>query len=342
VQLGSVMNDDTVNCPTSYPDILSPSEIAFGLTPFAKVGIASIGNQSARLVARAGYAVINTDCEGVCESPVLSRMKVILQDVTLFGIQFRSPTLELEGFAFGGSEGGIIHPGAMQMKATTTVLGAPFQTEVTNLQSMSIVASSSTLALSGQMVINVGNPSDDTNMPLTIWVQMSGSTSSPGTSCVGLDRTGKIMGFEDVTLWQSSQTELALSNRIPTQGCYALDVPGGGYRVLNSAPFSTPIAGTTSKFGLDVFIPTNPPNPYWLGAVQLYATCPSANMNNAYIGQVELTGKPLGAYSTLVFPIPRSIESVLTQTHPDCFVSIAVNSDRTPTPPTLDNLRFLP
>jgi hypothetical protein len=39
-------------------------------------------------------------------------------------------------------------------------------------------------------------------------------------------------------------------------------------------------------------------------------------------------------------PIPGPIKSILQGAHPDCFFSIAVNSNATPTPPVLDNLRF--
>ena len=352
VKLGVTTPDDQNNC---YDEItgtqqLMVTEKPYGLTPSAQVGVLSLGNQSARLRARAGYTVINTACGsgsgsgsgsgGSCTSPTLSRMKVMLEDVTLFGVKFSTPTLELGGSV--DSSGGIIYPGTMQMSATTTVSGAVFQGQVTNPQNVSIAADSGALTLSGQMTMPVGNHADGSSLPLTIWVNLSASTSSPGATCVGLDHTGEILGFEDATLWQSSQTTLVLSSRVPTQGCFALDVPGSGYRVLNSVPFATPITGTTSNLGLDFFVPANPPNPSWLGAVQMYATCPSANMNNAYIGQVELTGKTVGAYSTLVFPIPSSIKAVLSQTHSDCFFSIAVNANQTPTAPTLDNLRFVP
>ena len=74
--------------------------------------------------------------------------------------------------------------------------------------------------------------------------------------------------------------------------------------------------------------------------MQLYLSCPSANFNNQYVGQVELTERPLNKFSTLNYSIPGPILSILQGSHPDCFFSIAVNSAPTPTPPVLDNLRF--
>jgi hypothetical protein len=162
-------------------------------------------------------------------------------------------------------------------------------------------------------------------------------------SVLGRSAMDRMMGFEDVALWHSNTTPIALSSRAPTQGCYAIDVPGLGYRTLiTTSAFSTPLPGTTDKLALDVFIPSGQPNPYWLGAIQMYASCPSANMNNAYIGQVELTGKPIGAYSTLSFPVPSYIRGTLGGVHPDCNFSIAVNMNQAPTAVTIDNLRFTP
>ena len=61
------------------------------------------------------------------------------------------------------------------------------------------------------------------------------------------------------------------------------------------------------------------PNPSWLGAVQMYLTCPSANFFNQYIGEDELTGLPLNNYSTLSYPIPAPIA-------PMAPVSLAANT----------------
>ena len=72
----------------------------------------------------------------------------------------------------------------------------------------------------------------------------------------------------------------------------------------------------------------------------MHASCPSANVFNAYIGQVELTGKPVGQFSTLTFQLPSGIFNLLKGAHPDCFFTISVNGNATPTPPVLDNLRF--
>jgi hypothetical protein len=76
--------------------------------------------------------------------------------------------------------------------------------------------------------------------------------------------------------------------------------------------------------------------------VQTYATCPTAQVHNAYIGQAELTGLPAGAFSTLEYGLPAWLRDVLSQHHDDCSFGIGVNMNPTPVNPVLDNLRFAP
>ena len=69
---------------------------------------------------------------------------------------------------------------------------------------------------------------------------------------------------------------------------------------INGYPFVASGLTLNSALSVDLFIPNNQPNQNYLGALQMYLTCPSVNAFNEYIGQVELTGKPQNAYSTLV------------------------------------------
>jgi hypothetical protein len=336
---------DTLNCPLSSHSVLKPDEKAFGFNMNDVIGSIAFLGQNAQLKVRSGYAVQQAFCGNDAEPPCtpdslgLSRMRIDLQDVSLWGITFSNTRVEMLGFT--DITPGFAAPQSLFMDVTTTAFGQTIREQVSNPQRMTITATSSTLAFSGQFGAYVPLPGAGSS-PVTLAIDLTGTTSSPGASCVGISHTAQIMGFEDVALWGSSQVTLVPSSRAPTQGCLALDVPGGGYRVLNSAPISTPIAGMTSKLALDFFVPTSQPNPYWLGAVQLYASCPSGNLYNGYIGQVELTGKPTGSYSTLAFPIPAAIQYVLAQQHQDCFFSIAVNTNPTPSSPTVDNLRFVP
>jgi hypothetical protein len=175
---------------------------------------------------------------------------------------------------------------------------------------------------------------------LTQSIDVSGTADPAAGSCGTATGLANLLGFE-TTLYWTSQAPLSATASRKTQGCFALQVGGSGYRTVNSVPFVTPLPGVASTIGLDVFIPSGQPNPSWLGAVQLYLTCPSAGVYNAYIGQVELTGKPQGAFSTASFPVPSPLVGVLNTAHPDCSFSAAVNMNQTPESPVLDNLRFM-
>ena len=124
------------------------------------------------------------------------------------------------------------------------------------------------------------------------------------------------------------------------QADHALSVSGQGYIPITGPQFNTTQFGPVGPaVSLDVFIPPSQPNPNYFGAVQLYLTCPSANFWNQYIGQDELTGLPTNQYSTLRYPLPPTISSMLAGSHPDCFFNVNLNINQTPTPVFLDNLR---
>lgn len=95
-----------------------------------------------------------------------------------------------------------------------------------------------------------------------------------------------------------------------------------------------------TKLDLDVFVPpSGQPNQYWLGAVQLYASVPSAGLYNSYISQVELT--PVGTgWRVASFPLSGAIQEALAQQHTDVSFGVAVNTPQGAPPALLDNLRF--
>jgi hypothetical protein len=150
-----------------------------------------------------------------------------------------------------------------------------------------------------------------------------------------------IFGFENASAWTGTGFPLTTVSNPRTQGAFALEVGGTGYRVVTSAAFSTAIfTGLTSKLALDVYVPAGPSNPYYLGAIQLYATSPSANIYNAYEGQVELTGDPSGAFTTITFNLTPQVVAAMSSLHADFSLSIAVNVPPAAQSPVLDNLRF--
>ena len=66
------------------------------------------------------------------------------------------------------------------------------------------------------------------------------------------------------------------------------------------------LTGVTGMLGLDVRLPTTQANPFWYGFVQLLISAPSKGLNNVFLGQQELTGRPLAQYFPLTFSLPAN------------------------------------
>jgi FtsP/CotA-like multicopper oxidase with cupredoxin domain len=157
-----------------------------------------------------------------------------------------------------------------------------------------------------------------------------------------LDRVGNedILGFEDPNDWISTVASIqpgVSTNR--RQGRLSVSLAAKGFVELRGRQFKL-TAGLPTNISLDFFLPSQQPNPYWFGAVQLYADCPSKGVNNAFLSQVELTGKPKGTFSTLNFSVPSAVRTSVGSSCEDFNLRVTVNvpSNATGTY-LLDNVR---
>ena len=142
-----------------------------------------------------------------------------------------------------------------------------------------------------------------------------------------LDRQGNedILGFEDPNDWIS--TVAAIQPGISTnrrQGRFSLSLKAQNFVELRGRQFNL-TAGLPANITLDFFLPTAQANPFWFGAVQAYVDCPSKNVNNAFLSQVELTGKPTGVFSTLTFPVSQATRDAVGGSCEDFNVRFTVN-----------------
>jgi hypothetical protein len=329
------LNNVTPNgCPQNTAAVT-----AFGIGAVT-IGSAVAFGTTVPLVAKGGFMTTTTQCDSDNEfcSTTLNTMQVQLADITVGGFTVHNPVARL--VAPAPSTFGTIAANALALQVEGDLALGHALTVVAAGQPLTIAASGTNASLTGQLT-GTFNVSLQDVAPFSMTLNVSGSTTSPNAGCSGETAQQQLLGFESLQDWTAGQgATVALTSALHTQGCFGMQVGGSGYRTVNSAPFATPLAGTTSTLALDVYIPPNQPNQFWLGAVQTYLTCPSANFNNQYIGEAELTGKPVGQFSTVTYPIPGPIATVLKGSHPDCFFSIAVNMNQTPTPPVLDNLRF--
>ena len=151
-----------------------------------------------------------------------------------------------------------------------------------------------------------------------------------------------ILGMEDPYEWTGDGAVTVGFSRTHTEGESSIALQTTNFHTIKSQAFQllSPL-GTT--FTMDFFLPTQQPNPFFFGAVQMYVDCPSKNVFNQFVGQVELTGRPTGRFNTLSFPVPAAIRSSIGNSCNDFDISIAVNVPFNATGTYLiDNIRGIP
>lgn len=326
---------DSSVCPPTSP---SSTPIAYGISA-GTIGSMSAVGTTAALVAKGGFMTLARTCDSTSEfcSTTLTDLSMALQDVAFAGTTLHNPALQLVSPVTSGIGATTVAP-TIQIDGDAPMVGhISFVVSAAQTFSLSSTPSAATLAGTVATPINI-TPIAVAQLNATISV--SGATSSPNAACSGQTSTQRLLGFETTNDWSSTQAPLALTSTLHTQGCFGLSVGGSGYRTINSSFFPTPLAGAKSTLDIDVYIPPGQPNPSWQGAVQIYLSCPGANFNNQYIGQSELTGRPVAQFSTLTYPLPSSVLGMLNGTQGPCFFSVAINMNSTPSPPVVDNVRF--
>jgi hypothetical protein len=157
----------------------------------------------------------------------------------------------------------------------------------------------------------------------------------------------EVFGFEDPSGWSTTTAGVGLTKSTThSQGSFSLQVTPSrtnGFTPIVSTRFST-LTGVSPTLAWDVMLPTQQPNPNWFGTAQMYMNCPSRNIYSAFLGQVELTGKPLNTWYTVTFPLSNTqITGLLQAGYTDLTLTVVIN---VPVPTTgiyrIDNLRFVP
>ncbi len=162
-------------------------------------------------------------------------------------------------------------------------------------------------------------------------------------ACVGTTDPAMVNGFEALGGWSigagGSGTIVGL-NTNHTQGSKSIEVTAQNY-----VPFDSIRMGSLGSVGplalLDIMLPTQQANLGWFGSVQLFVNAPSVGINNAFLGQAELTGLPLATWQTLAFQLTDDQVTRLSGSYTDLTFRIALNVPFNETGHYLfDNLRF--
>jgi len=320
---------------------------AYAITP-GVVASVSAGGMTVPVSAKSGFATVTQACgDGACTT-TLDKLLVNLGDAMVNGVQVTNLAVSTAG-PIGASgipdpDSGLVSvpSGAVSLVATALVNGARSAFILRNKQPWRVGVTASGMTLQGSETLTASNLSGR-QVPVTVSVSATGKPASAQVqACASLSPRARLFGFEDPASWSASSAMLSLATSPIKQGCGGLAVTGHGYMLMSSSTFSTAGLSPAAALSLDLFVPASQPNPFWIGAVQMFLTCPSANVFNQYLGQVELTGKPEGQYSTLRFPLPAASLSTLRQSLNDCSFGLALNVNQTNASWILDNLRFTP
>jgi len=314
------------------------------------IGTVTAGSISTPVTLTSGFATVGTFCDPSTEhcSTSIDRLRANLGDVTVSGAQVRNVVatnrgpIVLSGVPDPDSGAQTVATGGVNLALRGLVNGVDSFFLATNTAPWSANVSGGNLNIRGPLNLQV---SDANGRPLfvTMNVNVNGTpANNTQQGCAALSPVGRLFGFEDPLSWSSSSATLSLVTAPITQGCGALGITGQGFMPINGSGFSTVGLNPTAALSVDLFVPSSQPNPFWTGALQMYLSCPSGNVFNQFIGQVELTGKPQNQYSTLRFPLPAATQSTLRQPLSDCAFSFALNVNQTNRTWILDNLRFTP
>ncbi|HVV49750.1 MAG TPA: hypothetical protein VHO06_08835 [Polyangia bacterium] len=156
-----------------------------------------------------------------------------------------------------------------------------------------------------------------------------------------------VFGFESPANWSTTTSGVALSQSTKhSQGSFSLQVKpssSNGFTPIASVPLST-LSGVSPTLAWDVMLPTQQANPNWFGTAQMYLNCPSRNIFSQFLGQVDLTGKPLNVWNTVSFSLTNTeVTGLLQAGYTDLTVTVVLNV-QVPTTGVyfIDNLRFIP
>jgi hypothetical protein len=146
----------------------------------------------------------------------------------------------------------------------------------------------------------------------------------------------EVLGFENAADWSTPATHG--SSNLATQGVASFSVNASGYVAIHSATFTS---GAGVQVAYDLFLPTQQTNQFWFGQTQIFIDCPAHNLFNAFVGQVELTGLPLGVFNTMKIAIPAATQAAIGGSCPNMALTITLNVPTTQTAAyLLDNIRF--
>jgi hypothetical protein len=152
-----------------------------------------------------------------------------------------------------------------------------------------------------------------------------------------LTSQGSALGFE--VLWTTSSGTASLST-VVSQGQKSLQLSGFTFAEATSPAFVLSAAVATSV-GFDLWIPTPPANLNWFGGAEIFVSCPSQNINHAFVGYRDLLPFPQATFATISMTVPAGLQPMFQAGCSSAQIGIAL-SVAGGSPYRLDNFRLNP
>ena len=151
------------------------------------------------------------------------------------------------------------------------------------------------------------------------------------------------LGFETASGWSSPQAVLTSVANPVTQGVKSLQISSvTGSTDVVSAKFSADLAPNgATRMIVDLWVPSNQPNPTFFGNFNLQISIPSAGINALSLGTLGLTGRPTNQFSQFEFPLPANVQTALNGTASDVSLKLVLSINSGSGPWYIDNVRFL-
>jgi hypothetical protein len=151
------------------------------------------------------------------------------------------------------------------------------------------------------------------------------------------------LGFESLAGWSSPQVVLSSVANPVTQGLRSLQIgTAPGSLDVISAKFSADLApqGAT-RLIVDLWVPSNQPNPTFFGNLSVIVSSPSAGVNAVSLGTLALTSRPTNQFSQFEFNLPTAVRNALDGSASDVTVKLTLAVNAGSGPWYIDNVRFL-
>lgn len=140
--------------------------------------------------------------------------------------------------------------------------------------------------------------------------------------------------------WTAKNATLSLDYDMSTDGASSMKITGEGWMELYSPYFySQELPYVSSQVEFDLYIPSPPTNPYWLGDISLVYKNPRLNIH-CFIGYVSMQDMNLGQWNTITFDLPEHVRNAILDNKGASHFQINLNADMNEKSFRIDNLRF--